>query len=253
MSASLDNKLALVTGGDGGIGKAIVQRLASAGATVIVGDLAPPPADDPCRYQLDVTCESSVTALMESIKARYGRLDILVNNAGIVFQKTLSEQAVSDWDQMMAVNLKGPFLMSKHALGLMVASGGGSIVNIGSIEGESPNPQHTAYAASKAGVHGLTRALAIDLGPKKIRCNAIAPGWIDTELNAAYMAAHPDRELIVSELTTLHPVGRIGTPMDIADAVLWLASDASQFVTGQTLRIDGGRSVKLPLPSILAS
>ncbi|TIX40009.1 MAG: SDR family oxidoreductase, partial [Mesorhizobium sp.] len=125
------------------------------------------------------------------------------------------------------------------------------IVNIGSVEGYMVNPWHTAYAATKAGVHGLTLGLAVDLGPDGIRCNTVCPGWIETELNRAYVEMHPDRSLIERELGQLHPVGRIGVPKEIADAVLWLASDDSSFVSGEMIAIDGARTRKISLPSIL--
>ena len=113
------------------------------------------------------------------------------------------------------------------------------------------NPWHTAYAATKAGVHGLTLGLAVDLGPDGIRCNTVCPGWIDTDLNRAYLDMHPDRTLVERELGELHPVGRIGAPRDIAQAVLWLASDDSSFVSGERISVDGARTKKIPLPAIL--
>ncbi len=250
MSDRLKDRIAIVTGGAQGIGRAITQRLMDAGATVIVGDLKRPDSGAQDWYLLDVADESSVVAFYEAVIAKHPGIDVLVNNAGIEFERTITEQTGEDWDRMMAVNLKGPFLMSKHGLSHLTNRGGGAIINIGSIEGIGSNPNHSAYSSSKGGVHGLTKALAVELGPQNIRCNAVAPGWIDTDLNKTYVDSHPDRELVYAELTKLHPVGHIGDPRDVGDAVVWLASDESRFVTGQIITLDGGRCVKLPLPGI---
>ena len=141
--------------------------------------------------------------------------------------------------------------MAEYAAPHMRERGGGAIVNIGSIEGFAVNPAHTAYAASKGGVHGLTVALAIDLGPDGIRCNAIAPGWIDTELNRAYQESHTEPEAFAREMGRLHPLDRIGAPADVGDVAVWLASDESRFVTGELITVDGGRTRKLSLPALL--
>ena len=252
MTGRLAGKCAVVTGGAQGIGLAICRRLAEAGATVITGDLNRPDADETaCWKPLDVTNEASIAAFVEEVRTEAGGIDILVNNAGIMFEKSLADQTSHDWDRMMAVNLKGPFLMARHVVAQMADRGGGAIVNIGSLEGIACNPLHTAYAASKAGVHGLTLALAVDLGPQGIRCNAVAPGWIDTDLNKAYIESHPDRDLVTAELAKLHPVGHVGDPLDVADTVVWLTSDEARFVTGQVITIDGGRHTRLSLPSIM--
>ena len=197
-----------------------------------------------------VTESASVSAAVDTIAARYGRLDVVVNNAGIMFEEALRNHDEQRWRQMLDVNLTGPFLVTKAALPLLERSGG-AIVNIGSIEGFSANPGHAAYAASKAGVHGLTVALAVDLGPLGIRVNAVAPGWIDTELNASFVERHPDRDEVVRQLGALHPVGHIGAPTDVGDVVTWLASDEARFVTGQVITVDGGRLSRPPLPGIL--
>ncbi len=251
MSGRLAGKCAVVTGGARGIGLAICRRLAEAGAQVVAGDLRRPEDGNLAWKALDVTDEDSIAGFVEAVTADEGGIDILVNNAGIMFEKSLAEQCTDDWDRMMAVNLKGPFLMAKHVVEQMAARGGGAIVNIGSLEGIACNPGHTAYAASKAGVHGLTVALAVDLGALGIRCNAVAPGWIDTDLNRAYVESHPDRDLVMAELGRLHPVGHVGDPLDVADVVVWLASEDSRFVTGQVITIDGGRHARLSLPSIM--
>ena len=208
--SQLTNRVALVTGGAQSIGAAIADGLAAAGATVIVGDLNPSPTHQ--SMTLDVSDESAVEETISAIVAEHGSLDIVVNNAGIMFEELVAEHDRASWDRMLAINLTGPMLLTKHAASDLAASGHGAIVNVGSIEGDRCNPHHAAYAATKSGVHGLTRATAIDLGPMGIRCNAIAPGWIDTPLNASYVDDHPDRDLVIDELAKLHPIGRVGSP-----------------------------------------
>ena len=246
----LANRVALVTGGAQSIGAAIADRLAEAGAIVVVADLNP--SADHRSMTLDVSDEPNVASVIEQIVAEHGGLDIVVNNAGIMFEEPISTHERSSWDRMLAINLTGPMLVTKHASAALAASEHGSIVNVGSIEGDRCNPNHAAYAATKSGVHGLTRATAIDLGPTGVRCNAVAPGWIDTPLNASYVDNHPDRELVIDELAKLHPIGRVGAPSDVADVVAWLASDQSRFVTGQVITIDGGRTIRPPLPGLLS-
>lgn len=247
--APLGGRVALVTGGARSIGAAIADGLAAAGATVVVGDLHP--SDRHASVTLDVSDETSVQSAIAAIVDDHGALHVVVNNAGIMFETPVTEQDRSSWDRMLAINLTGPMLTTKHAAPHLAVGGVGSIINIGSIEGDSCNPSHAAYAATKAGVHGLTRAIAVDLGPLGIRCNAIAPGWIDTPLNAAYVDSHPDRDLVIEALAALHPIGRVGSPADVADVAVWLAGDTSQFVTGQVITVDGGRTVRPSLPSII--
>lgn len=248
--SQLANRVALVTGGAQSIGAAIAHGLAAAGATVIVGDLNPSPTHQ--SMTLDVSDESAVEETIGAIVTEHGGLDIVVNNAGIMFEESVADHDLATWERMLAINLTGPMLLTKHASQHLAASGHGAIVNVGSIEGDRCNPHHAAYAATKSGVHGLTRATAIDLGPMGIRCNAIAPGWIDTPLNASYVDDHPDRDLVIDELAKLHPIGRVGAPSDVADVVVWLAGDQSRFVTGQVITIDGGRTARPPLPGILS-
>lgn len=246
----LAGKVAAVTGAAQGIGAAIAERLAQAGATVVIGDLRDP-ADGREWHALDVTDATSAAGWIEAIVDHHGQLDIVVNNAGIMFEEDFESHGEESWRRMLDVNLTGPFLVCRAATPHLKASRG-SVVNIGSIEGFSRNPGHAAYSASKAGVHGLTGALAVDLGPFGVRANAVAPGWIDTELNAAYVDAHPDRDEVVRQLAELHPVGHIGDPADVGDVVVWLASDEARFVTGQVITVDGGRLSRPPLPPIMS-
>ena len=249
MTDRLEGRSAVVTGGARGIGAAIADRLAAAGATVVVGDLIESDTHD--SRILDVSDEGQIDAFVAGVVADHGRLDIVVNNAGIMFETPIDEQDLDSWNRMLAINLTGPMLMSKHAAPHLGEHGVGSIVNIGSLEGDACNPAHAAYAATKAGVHGLTRATAIDLGPQGTRCNAIAPGWIDTPLNASYVDTHPDRDLVIAELAKLHPIGRVGDTTDVGDVAVWLASDESRFVTGQVITVDGGRTARPSLPGML--
>ncbi|MER8727765.1 SDR family oxidoreductase [Mesorhizobium sp. M1027] len=167
MGSRLSGKVAVVTGGNRGIGRAIAERLAEEEAVVVIGDLiderSPPVSSlkSLAILPLDVTKETSVRAFVDEVLQKFGRIDVLVNNAGIVVHKSIDEQTVDDWDRLMAVNLRGPFLMAKYVAPEMRRIGSGAIVNIGSVEGFMVNPWHTAYAATKAGVHGLTLGLAV--------------------------------------------------------------------------------------------
>jgi meso-butanediol dehydrogenase/(S,S)-butanediol dehydrogenase/diacetyl reductase len=250
MTGVLKDKVAIVTGGGQGIGLAIAECLSKAGARVVIGDLQP--GSDPRFHwlELDVSDERSVEHFVQKTVDDVGPPSVLVNNAGILTGTPLTEQSVAEWDRVMAVNLRGPFLMARQVVPHMRPENEPAIVNIGSIEGISGNPNHSAYMASKAGVHGLTVSMAIDLGPKGIRANAIAPGWINTDINRVYIDGLPDQELVTRQLADLHPVGRIGDPSDIGDVAVWLASSQSRFVTGQVIRVEGGRMSKLSLPEV---
>lgn len=249
MSASLKDRVAIVTGGVQGIGLAIARSLREAGAVVAVGDIRPLEDDALHCHELDATDEESVADFFAHVCRHHGTPSVLVNNAGILSSTPLERLTVSEWDNVMAVNLRGPFLMARQFASCCSSKDNPSIVNIGSIEAFSGNPDHTAYMTSKAGINGLTVSLAIDLGPRGVRVNAIAPGWINTEMNEGYMARVPDRAKAERQLCDLHPLGRIGSPSDIGDVAVWLASDQSRFVTGQVIRVEGGRLARLSLPA----
>lgn len=244
------DKVAVVTGGSRGIGRSIAQKLCDEGAFVVIGDVMDAGLDDKetsslSYMRLDVSDAGSVRQVIQDVVDRYGQLDILVNNAGIMFERLMEETAEEDWDRMMNINVKGVFLCSRYALAPMRESGGGAIVNIGSIEGIVNNPMHTAYAASKGAVHAMTRAVAVDEGHRsRVRCNSVCPGWINTELNAAYFDQLKYPEQGIKAIEKLHPVGRMGTPEDIANMVCWLASDQAGFVSGQQFVVDGGRTAR---------
>ena len=160
---------------------------------------------------------------------------------------TVEETSLDDWHLQMQINLTVPFLLIRYAMPLLRAARG-TIVNVGSIEGLGNNPRHPAYGASKAGLHGLTRAVAVDHGPDGVRCNAVAPGWIDTPLNEDFIASLAEPAAFRAKIGGIHPLGRTGAPQEVAELICWLASDAATFVTGQVWTIDGGRMSKLSLP-----
>lgn len=237
-------KTVLVTGGRSGIGRACAERFRDEGAHVLTAQRGD--AGDLETIQADLGDPAAPAAIVSEVVARSGGLDVLINNAGTMQEATVAEMDLADWERTFAINLTAPFLLIKHALPHL--RGGGAIVNIGSIEGLGSNPRHAAYCASKAGLHGLTRAVAVDHGPEGVRCNALAPGWIDTDLNLDFIESMPDPKAFRQDIGRIHPVGRTGSPEEVAALVTWLASDDAGFVTGQIYTIDGGRMAKLSLP-----
>lgn len=249
---NLKNKLAIVTGGGRGIGRGITTQLLAAGARVLVAQRQALDAElDANPAVFDIKADLADKSAPYEIGARaeeLGGVDILVNNAGFMFERHIEAMSEDDWDRMMIVNMRAPVFLARAVLEQMRARGGGSIVNIGSIEGLGANPCHAAYCASKAAVHGFSRALAVDLGVDGIRCNAIAPGWINSDLSNDYINAQHDPDQAWKDLYAMHPVGRTGEPEDIGNMVVFLASKESEFISGQVFVVDGGRTAKLPLP-----
>lgn len=252
MTLRLAGKVALITGGTSGIGEATARRFVAEGARVaITGRRVERGArlsrELPCLYiPGDVTdaehCQQAVAATV----AEYGRLDILFNNAGIVTQGRLEETSETDWDRTFAVNVKGVYLMTKTVLPVMRAQGGGVIVNNASDWGLVGGPGYTAYSASKGAVVLLTKSVALEVARDNIRVNAICPG--DTYVERWQVDERRDRSIgFEEELKTMGaelPIGRVGTPEEIAAAVLFLASDESSFVTGAALSVDGGNTAR---------
>lgn len=250
----MKSKVVIVTGGAAGIGKATALRFAQAGARVAVWDMAEGPGQavaaeiaaaggEAAFSKVDVADAASVQAGMDGVIARWGRVDVLVNNAGIVrdgllvkwkegaLAGTMSEEA---WDAVIGVNLKGPFLCTRAAVPHMIAQGGGVVLSTSSVVGLYGNFGQTNYAATKGGLITMTKTWARELGRYNIRVNAVAPGFIATEI----LKAMPEK--VLEAMVAKTPLGRMGKPEDIAEAFLWLASDAASFVHGAVLSVDGG-------------
>lgn len=244
----MSGKVSIVTGAGSGIGRAIALRLAEEGSAVVVADFAPAGGEESVDLireaggtasfeQVDVTSDEDVARLVTATLADYGEISVLVNNAGISTgdQLRLHEVTSDVWDRIMNVNMKGVFHCCKHVLPAMIERGGGSIVNIASAAAVTMGPR-AAYAASKGGVLSLTRSIALQYGEYSIRANAICPGPVDTPMSRAARAngLYAESGIIDSAM------GRRGEPVDIANAVLYLASDESKFVTADALVVDGG-------------
>lgn len=245
-----EGKVALVTGGRSGIGRAIARRLQHEGATVHTAQRGDDEEFD--GISADFTDPACPDAVVEEVITRSGRLDVLVNNAGVMQQRGVEETSLHDWERTVAVNLTAPFLLIRAALPHLRRASG-SIVNTGSVEGDAANPGHAAYGSTKAGLHGLTRAVAVDHGAEGIRCNAVAPGWIDTGLNAGYLEGADaegteDAAAFRRGLERIHPLRRTGDPADVGALVAFLASDDAAFITGQIYTVDGGRTTQLSSP-----
>jgi NAD(P)-dependent dehydrogenase (short-subunit alcohol dehydrogenase family) len=241
MSAELAGKFALVTGASKGIGKGIALELARRGARVAVnyhsdraGGEATAAAIGSFATGADVSRSAEVDAMFDRVLHEFGRLDILVNNAGTQVFKPLLEMAEQEWDRVIGTNLKGCFLCTQRAARAMREAGGGRIINIGSGSNKAPFPQLAGYTASKGGIEMFTKVAAMELGPYGITVNCVAPGAIEIERTRLEAG---DYSGTWSRLT---PLGRVGQPEDVADAVAFLASDEAQFVTAQTLFVDGG-------------
>jgi len=238
---SLDGKVALVTGGSRGIGAAISRELAKAGANVALNYRSGQEAADEIAnevsglaIQADVSNPQDVQALIERVEGELGDIDALVNNAGVTRDTLIARMTDDDWQTVIDTNLSGTFNTSRAVSRKMLRRRAGSIVNLSSVVGVHGNPGQANYAASKAGIIGLTKALARELGSRGVRVNAIAPGYISTELTD--VLNDEQRGLILQNT----PLGRLGEPEDVAGAVRFLCSDEAAFITGEVLLVDGG-------------
>ncbi|NMB89312.1 MAG: SDR family oxidoreductase [Chloroflexi bacterium] len=242
----LSDKTAVVTGGGRGVGRAICLALAGAGADVLVADIDLSTAESVAgevsglgrrgvACQVDVTDKGQVQAMIATCTARLGRLDILVNNAGIFPISPFATLAEADWDRVMAVNLKGVFLCCQAALGALRQSGAGRIINLSSVSGLVGAIGFTHYAASKAGVIGLTRALAREVAAMRVTVNAVAPGIVDNEMTARTFPAFS-----LDQYRGQVPLQRLTTPEDVAELIVFLSSPGAAYITGQTYAVDGG-------------
>jgi 3-oxoacyl-[acyl-carrier protein] reductase len=247
----LKDRVTLVTGGAAGIGKATATRFAEEGAKVVICDVneeagqavAKALGPEACFYKVNVADRQAVQKWIDDVVAKYGRIDVLVNNAGVLRDGTLvkvkdgelvKQMPEADFDLVISINLKGVFNCTQAVAPIMIKQGGGVILNATSIVGLDGNFGQTNYVASKAGVIGMTKVWARELGRSNIRVNAVAPGFTATEM----VAAMPEK--ILDGMKARTPLGRLGDPRDIANAYLFLASDEASFITGDVLRVDGG-------------
>ena len=234
----LTGKVAVVTGAGGGIGRAVCAAMHGAGARVVALDRAADPIPGTMVLSCDMTTEASVTAAADHVARTLGGADILVNAAGILRPGPLETLSLQDWEAMIAVNLTGCFLGARAFGAQMLARGGGAIVHVASISASQPQPFSGAYSPGKAGVVMLSRQLAYEWGARGVRSNVVSPGLVRTPLSAAFYA---DNETLAAR-ESMVPVGRIGDPVDTANAVLFLCSSRANYITGQEIIIDGGLS-----------
>ena len=247
---SLSDKVAVVTGASRGLGRAMAEQLAGAGARVAIvyraqANAAQEVVDgivaaggEAFAVQADVRFPEAVQGMVDQVQAAWGRIDILVNNAGITRDGLLARMSEADWHDVVETHLTGAFLCSKAVLRGMMRRRWGRIINLSSVAGLAGNAGQCNYAAAKAGLIGFTRSLAKEVGSRKITVNAIAPGFVDTEMTAKLAKEWKEKAL------KLTPVGRFGQPGEIASMVVYLSSDAAAFITGQVISIDGGLGMR---------
>ena len=253
MTGRVSGKIAMVTGAGMGLGRASCLLLAREGASIAVTDIDAQLAEETAEmvrqaggnarsWRLDVAVPADWEAVTAEIEAAFGRLDVLVNNAGIAIAKNIEDTTPDEWRRTMAINLDGVFFGCQAAIGPMKRSGGGSIVNLSSIDGIIGEAELAAYCASKGGVRTLTKAVAVHCAENKygIRCNSIHPGYIWTPQTENYLRDLGRLEEEKAKALSRHPIGFLGEPDDIAYMVLYLASDESKFVTGSEMVVDGG-------------
>lgn len=243
----LKERVALVTGAGQGIGRAIALKLAEEGATVVINDINPAAEEvageikagggQAVSILADVSSAADVSRMVEQIISQYGRIDILVNNAGITRDSLVMRMTEEDWDKVLAINLKSVFLCTRAVVKSMLKQRRGRIISIASIVGLIGNPGQVNYASAKAGIIGFTKAIAREVASRGITANAIAPGFIDTEMTKKL--SDSQRQELIENI----PLGRLGTPEDIAEAVAFLASPRAGYISGQVLTVDGGMTM----------
>ena len=257
MSGQMEGRVALITGAGSGIGRAAAQRFAAEGCAVAVVDMVAAAAAETAgkivaeggraiSCPADVTVDAEVRAAVDHAVQAFGGLDVVYNNAGVNSSGSVADATEEDWDRCFAVNAKGTFLCSRAAVEYLAASGSGAIVNQGSVAALVGIPSFAAYCAAKGAVVALTRSMAIDLAPRGIRVNAICPGTVFTPLMEPMLRARGDGDMEVGLARTVvkYPIGRLGTPEEIASAALFLASDQASFLTGSILAADGGMTAQ---------
>lgn len=246
----LKDKVAIITGSAAGIGEAAAELFIREGARVLLADrngegveaVAAKLGPNASALAVDVSRSADVKGMVDTAVERYGRLDILANNAGYGIPGSVVDTEEDAWDALMAVNLKGVFLCSKYAIPVMAAQGGGTIVNTASNVAAMGIYDRAAYCASKGGVAALTKAMALDHADQNIRVNCVAPGVTWSTYFDKMVASHPDPEAFKSKLKARAPIHRWAQPVEIANAILWLASDEASFATGAMFTVDGGMS-----------
>ncbi len=250
----MQGKTVVITGAGRGIGAATADLCARNGAKVVVADIKKEWGEQVAErisgnggealfHEVDVTDEDSVAGMIQVAVDRFGKLDSIVNNAATIVVKKAADITAEEWERVIRVNLTGVFYGCKHAIRqFQTQGGGGSIVNLGSISAMVGLPEQAVYCASKGGVFQLTRQIAIDYAEENIRCNTVGPGSVDGEFLQIYLDGQEDPEQAEKEVLANHPIGRLAAPSEIAEAIMFLASDRSSFVTGANLQADGGYS-----------